>query len=143
MHYAPWLQRFIDVYSELGTEDIGRLESVYHPNVTFIDPLHKVITIDALLRSFERSYTNVMACSFVINHVVESSSQAAVYWEMTFRHTSLNGKKPIVVEGHSYLKEQDGLVIYHRDYLDVGAMIYEHIPLLGGLIKTVKKRAGC
>jgi len=31
-------------------------------------------------------------------------------------------------------------IFYHEDSYDVGAMVYQHIPLMGGLIKTINKR---
>jgi len=37
----------------------------------------------------------------------------------------------------SHLKFADGKVISHRDYFDLGEMLYEHIPLLGGVIKSI------
>ncbi|WED29763.1 nuclear transport factor 2 family protein [Vibrio sp. DW001] len=142
MQRSLWLQKFVDVYSELGTDNLITLQSIYHPAVTFIDPLHRVDGVKDLIDSFESSYTNIIQCDFVIQHVFESDNEAAVYWNMTFRHKSLNGKKPISVIGHSHLKAQDNLVIFHRDYLDAGAMIYEHVPFIGAFVKIIKQRAG-
>ena len=142
MAQESWLQRFISVYSTLGTDNLGLLTSIYHPKVVFADPMHKVQGIDALVKYFEQLYLQVISCDFVIDHVVETDSQAAVYWTMTLRHKSLAGGKPIKLEGHSQLKMLDDLVIYHRDYFDLGAMLYEHIPLLGSVIKYIKQRAG-
>jgi hypothetical protein len=31
-------------------------------------------------------------------------------------------------------------IIFHRDYFDAGAMLYEQIPLLGRVIKWVKQK---
>jgi len=31
-------------------------------------------------------------------------------------------------------------VTYHRDYFDLGALIYERVPVLGGLIRGIKGR---
>jgi hypothetical protein len=43
----------------------------------------------------------------------------------------------------SYLQfDKAGKVRYHRDYFDLGAMLYEHLPLLGSLVKTIKRRLG-
>lgn len=141
MQRSLWLQSFISVYSNLGTDNLTTLQTIYHPDVTFIDPLHRVDGLTELLDSFKSSYTNIIQCDFVIQHVFQSENEAAVYWDMTFRHKSLNGKQDITVLGHSHLKEKDGLVIFHRDYLDVGSMIYEHVPVLGALVKTIKQRA--
>lgn len=142
MKRALWLQKFIDVYSELGTSNFDVLSQVYHPNIEFADPMHRIDGFDDLMQYFEHLYTYVDSCSFDISHVVESGNEAALYWTMTYRHKKLNGGKAIVVDGHSHLKAKDGVVVYHRDYLDAGAMVYEHIPLLGSVIRMIKRRAG-
>ncbi|MBB1269318.1 nuclear transport factor 2 family protein [Shewanella sp. SR44-3] len=142
MAQAPWLSRFITVYSTLGTDNLASLSSIYHTEVVFVDPMHKVEGIAALLGYFEQMYQQVISCDFVIEEVLEAPTQAAVYWTMTLRHTALAGGKPIKLDGHSQLKMQDQRVIYHRDYFDLGAMLYEQVPLLGTVIKYIKQRAG-
>ncbi|MCL9782365.1 nuclear transport factor 2 family protein [Vibrio sp. S4M6] len=140
MGSSSWLQNFIRVYSELGTDNLGSLIEVYHPNVQFIDPMHQLNGRDALVSYFDQLYSKILSCHFVIEHVIESNNEAAVYWTMTFRHFQLNKKAPITIQGHSHLKASEEQVIYHRDYLDVGAMLYEHVPLLGKLIRSIKHR---
>jgi hypothetical protein len=141
MAHALWLQNFIAVYRELGVNNLTSLHQIYHPNIEFRDPLHQVNGLDELLDYFDSLYTHLEHCIFNIDRVFSSDNQAAVYWTMTFCHPKLNHGGEIVVEGHSCLVEQDNKVIMHRDYLDVGAMLYEHIPLLGLAVKAVKKRA--
>lgn len=141
MHQTDWLDNFIDVYRKLNTENLLTLLSIYHPKVVFIDPLHRVDGLQALIASFQRSYTNIIECSFKIEHVFQAENEAAIYWTMTFTHKTLNNKQPIAVTGHSHIKEENNLVIFHRDYLDVGSMIYEHVPLLGSVVKMVKTKA--
>ncbi|QYK14332.1 nuclear transport factor 2 family protein [Shewanella rhizosphaerae] len=141
MASALWLQNFTAVYRELGTDNLEALRKIYHPEVVFCDPLHRVEGLDNLLGYFQGLYRQVISCEFTIEHVFEHQGEAAVYWTMTFRHKQLNASQPIVVEGHSRLKAKDNKVVYHRDYFDVGAMLYEQLPLLGGLIRAVKRRA--
>ena len=141
MVHALWLQNFISVYRELGVNNLTSLDQIYHPDIEFRDPLHQVNGLDELLEYFDSLYTHLEHCDFSIDKVFSSDNQAALYWTMSFCHPKLNQGSEIVVEGHSYLVEQDNKVIKHRDYLDVGAMLYEHIPLLGSVVKTVKRRA--
>lgn len=136
-----WLPKFIDVYQKLGVDSVDNIADIYHSNVIFEDPLHRVEGVSSLLDYFQGLYTNLSSCSFVINNYFASDEQASIYWRMTFTHSKLNGGKPVAVEGHSHLKGSDGKVIYHRDYLDIGAMLYEHIPVLGHAVKFIKKRA--
>ena len=107
----------------------------------FEDPIHKVEGLDNLLGYFNNLYQNLSFCEFTINDYFYKDNKAAVYWAMSFQHEKLNGGKKVNVIGHTHLQGVDDKVIYHRDYLDVGAMLYEHIPLLGSVVKFIKKRA--
>lgn len=66
----------------------------------------------------------------------------AAFWTMTLQAGGLNGGDPVVVPGSSYLRfgDSDNLVVYHRDYFDMGQLVYEHVPLLGRVIGHVKAR---
>ena len=47
----------------------------------------------------------------------------------------------IVYEGVSKL-EFNEKIYKHQDFYDLGAMLYEHIPVLGSLVKIIKTKAG-
>ena len=136
-----WLVNFTENYSQLSTNNLQLLENIYHKDVIFIDPLHHVKGLKNLQLYFYSLYENLVSCDFTIEHVFEKDNEAAVYWQMSYRHTKLNSGKIVSVQGHSHIKGENGRVNYHRDYLDAGAMLYEHIPLLGRIIKWVKKEA--
>lgn len=140
-HVLPqWLDNFIEVYQGLGTDNLSNLQSVYHQDIAFQDPLHKLNGFDQLEAYFSQLYQHVLTCRFVVKEVVQQGNQAAIYWTMTYQHQQLKGGAVIEVEGHSLIKAQDDKVIYHRDYLDLGQMLYEHVPLLGRVIAWLKNR---
>lgn len=66
--------------------------------------------------------------------------KASLSWTMIYRHPKLNKNQVIKVFGNSLIKGKDEHVYYHRDYLDLGEMIYEHIPFFGKLVKYLKKK---
>ncbi|QFI36948.1 nuclear transport factor 2 family protein [Moritella marina ATCC 15381] len=133
-----WLSHFIDVYTRLNKTNLHSLKKVYHHDIKFQDPLHEVAGIANLVSYFENLYTNLASCTFDITHQVLNDTEAAIYWDMTYIHPKLNRGKAITVSGHSHLKALDDKVIYHRDYLDVGAMLYEHVPVLGHAVRYLK-----
>ncbi|NMP31592.1 nuclear transport factor 2 family protein [Thalassotalea sp. M1531] len=139
--FPPWLSRFIETYQRLGTENLSLLSDIYANDVVFIDPMHHISGFSNLEDYFTSLYTNLTSCTFSVHEVIYQDDDAAIYWTMTYRHPKLNKGKSVSVEGHSKLKGLEDKVIYHRDYLDLGAMIYEHVPLLGSVIKLVKNRA--
>lgn len=137
-----WLESFVEIYQSLSTDNLHLLEQVYHRQVTFVDPMHEIEGFDNLKQYFDALYTNLSSCEFIIEEVIEQPEQAAIYWKMTYCHSKLNKGQPIEVQGHSHIKGQDGKVVFHRDYIDLGAMLYEHLPVIGKLTKWIKKRAG-
>lgn len=138
---ASWLCQFIAFYQSLTPQsDFQTLASVYHENVVFIDPMHQIFGVDRLSHYFAELYQNVSYCHFEINHYFTDGDQAAVYWTMTYSHKRLNSGLPIEVQGHSFLKGEGDVVILHRDYIDLGEMLYEHLPIFGRLTKWIKSR---
>lgn len=138
---AAWLNEFLTIYQKLNKNNLHLLAQVYHRDIVFIDPIHQVEGINNLTDYFTNLYTNLLTCDFVITNVIQQDNSAAIYWDMTYQHPKLSSGKPVVVQGSSLLKMRDNKVAYHRDYLDVGAMLYEHIPVIGSIIKSIKKRA--
>jgi hypothetical protein len=140
-NYPVWLSNFIFVYQKLSTDNLDLLEDLYHKDVTFIDPMHKVEGFKNLFQYFKNLYQNLTACDFVIDDVVWEDSKASIFWTMSYLHPKLNKGKRVQVRGTSHIKGQGGKVIYHRDYLDLGAMLYEQLPIFGKLTKWIKTKA--
>ncbi|TYK66206.1 nuclear transport factor 2 family protein [Colwellia echini] len=136
-----WLRTFVETYQILSTDNLNLLASIYHTNILFIDPMHKVEGLDELYKYFNSLYSNLSRCQFVIDNIVTQGDEAALYWTMTYQHHKLNKGDVVTVQGSSYIKGHNDKVIYHRDYLDLGAMLYEQLPLFGKLIKWIKKHA--
>lgn len=139
--YPIWLDNFINVYQSLTTDNLHLLDSVYHQELRFIDPMHEVKGLPSLHRYFNSLYENLTQCQFLITKVIHQENEAAIYWQMHFVHKKLNRGKQVLVTGHSQLSAQQGKIIFHRDYLDLGQMLYEQLPVIGSLVKLIKQRA--
>ena len=60
---------------------------------------------------------------------------------MYYEHPKIKHGQLQQVEGASYLRLGDDQKIqYHRDYYDLGSMIYDHIPLLGRILRWIKNK---
>lgn len=136
-----WLINFQKTYQTLSTDNLELLSTIYHQDVIFIDPIHELKGFDKLFEYFKNLYENLNFCEFVINNVIAQEDQAAIYWTMSYQHPKLNKGNVVIVMGSSHIKGYEDKVIYHRDYLDLGSMLYEQIPLFGKLIKFIKKKA--
>ena len=135
-----WLQNFVRNYEALSVDNLDLIRVIYHREVQFQDPAHQLSGLDTLEQYFTSLYTNLSACTFTIDSTVVEGDKAAIYWTMVFCHPKLNRGRQVTVEGSSLIQGRENKVIYHRDYLDMGGMLYEHIPVLGSLVRLVKKR---
>jgi len=141
-HNQPlWLDNFINIYSQLSVDNLELLDSLYHQDIIFIDPMHSLQGLDELRNYFTNLYTNLVSCDFNIVQTINEGNQAAIYWKMTFCHPTLNKGQEVEVFGSSHIQGTDGKVTYHRDFVDLGSMLYEHIPVVGKLIRYIKRRA--
>ncbi len=135
------LDDFINVYTQLGKNNLSTLGEVYSVDIYFCDPAHQLSGLEALMTYFDALYENVEEVTFTFSNQIEEGFQAALTWEMSVRHPRLHKGQNFSVEGISLLRfNSEGLVCYHRDYFDLGALLYERIPLLGSVITKIKER---
>jgi ketosteroid isomerase-like protein len=135
------IERARAYFESITPESARRIDEVYTPDAYFKDPFNEVRGTAAIRRIFEHMFLQVDAPRFVVREVVAQGSDAFLTWDFLFRVRRL-GEREQVVRGASHLKfAADGRIHYHRDYWDVAEELYEKIPLLGGLMRLLKKRA--
>jgi hypothetical protein len=62
-----------------------------------------------------------------------------VRWRMTVAVDGLNGGAPVVTYGVTQFRfDADGRVLLHKDFWDAGTGLYEHLPVLGGIVARVR-----
>src|SRR5687768_1852401 len=103
------------------------LEQVYAPDIRFEDPFHRLDGLEALRRYFERLNSNLEVGRFRFGEELRSQDGAMLTWTA---HLELRRgpKRPIVVDGVSHLRFTER-VTFQRDYVDGGALVYEHLPV--------------
>lgn len=132
---------FAKTFAQLDKHNLDRLAEIYATDIHFTDPLHDVTGLDAMRHYFEQTYSNVSHIDFDFHQCdTVRQGQALLRWTMTFCHPRLNKGQEIKVEGCSCIFFQDQRVSRHIDYYDAGALLYEHIPILGGIIHWLKGR---
>lgn len=137
------MEQFLSTYNVLNRDNLHLLEEIYTTDIRFIDPAHEIIGLEKLTAYFTALYANVESIDFLFHDQVTAGDNGYVQWDMTFRHSRLSGGRSITVPGTTYVRyHPDGKVFYHRDYFDLGAMLYENLPLIGGLVTGVKRRLG-
>ncbi len=139
MKHSHFVTTFISLYGELNHSTLFRLPEVYSDDIQFIDAVHHLNGLSQLTDYFEHLYANILECKFHIHHVIESDNEASLFWTMEYSHPKISKGKRISVDGTSHIKFNE-TVYYHRDYVDMGQMLYEHLPVIGSAVKFIKKR---
>jgi hypothetical protein len=134
------LDRFERFYQELGHGSASHLADVYDEEIIFIDPVAEHEGLPALTGYFQNLMQNCRSCRFDMTIHRLRPSTAFVTWTMSFEHAHLRGGKPIVVDGVSQLDIVGDKIIRQRDYYDMGAMIYENVPVLGFVVTGLRRR---
>jgi hypothetical protein len=139
---SNFLRHFAQQFADLNKDNLQRLDELYTQDVFFTDPLHEVQGIGQLRRYFSELYANVSDLRFDFNGFDQvNEGEGYLRWVMSYRHPRLAGGQLIRVEGCSHLLWRDK-VYRHRDYFDAGALLYEHLPIVGRAIAWLKRRMG-
>lgn len=136
------LGRFKQLFNNLCTGNMADLENVYGRNIRFTDPFSSVTGIRELTEYFTGAYTNVVSCGFDFGEPVVNGGDVCIPWVMNLQHRRIRKGKAVRVDGISQLVIREGRVVYHRDYFDVGQLLYENLPLMGRMIRWIREQAG-
>lgn len=132
-------EKFISFYSDFSPESLLRLPEIYAQNVVFKDPIHEVNGVEALNSYFTTSMKNLDYCQFeFVDHYAGNKSGYGE-WIMHYQHPKINAGERLSLKGVTVVNMEDKIV-FHRDYYDMGELLYEHVPLLGTVVKKLKHR---
>ena len=130
-------------FNGLDKNNLLILNNFYDENIDFTDPIGNIKGLSLLKKYYAHVYANVISINFDFQQVNYQNDFYFAKWIMNIQVKGLNGGAPYPVEGFSVIKFNDhNKVDYHRDYLDLGSMVYENIPVLGKAIKLIKKKLG-
>lgn len=134
-----FLARFRQGFRELRHDSLHRLDELYAEDVVFEDPLHRISGRTALREYFARMYAGVEEIDFDFGDCLVGPGQAMLTWTMHLRHRRLRPGEALALPGATHLRFA-AQAYYHRDYFDAGALLYERLPLLGGVVRAVRRR---
>lgn len=131
------------LYNQFDGKNLDLLDKYYALDVSFCDPAFKIEGLDNLKKYYAHAYQHVTSIEFIFSDIVHADNKYCATWVMNIAINRLNGGRVYSVNGVSVLQfNKHGLIRYHRDYLDLGEMLYERIPMLGFIIRKIKARLG-
>lgn len=134
------IQRFIDFYSIFSAERIREsVHLVYAEDAYFRDGFREVQGMEEIEAYFLSTTEAIHECAFDIEDVAYSDGNYYFRWIMnlTLRR---DRDHPLEAVGMSHVRfDAKGQVVFHQDYWETAAL-YERLPILGTIIRWVKKR---
>lgn len=134
--------RVVAFFETLAPADVAALGRLYAADARFKDPFNEVQGVPAIERIFGHMFTALDQPRFVVTGRVVQGPQCFLTWEFLFAFRNFDKGVTQTVRGASHLVFDDqGLVTLHRDYWDAAEELYEKLPVVGGLMRWLKKRA--
>lgn len=131
------------IFNTLDRNNLQLVDELYDERVEFVDPFHTIRGREALRAYYAGMYANVQQIRFDFSGETATADELVLYWRMTYRHPRVGGGKEISVAGCTRLRfGANGKVTLHRDYFDAGEMLYEHLPLVGRVVRAIRERVG-
>jgi steroid Delta-isomerase len=131
------LERLCAFYETLSPQSLAQLGALYAPQAWFKDPFNEVVGVPAIERIFRHMFDQVEAPRFVVTTRLRDGDQAMLGWEFGFGPAA----RRITVRGVSHLLlDAQGRVLRHRDYWDAAEELYARLPLIGVLMRWLRRR---
>lgn len=138
---AAAITHVVAFFEGLQPADLARLHTVYAPGARFKDPFNEVWGVSAIRGVFEHMFVALESPRFVVTQVVSQGAHCFLTWEFRFRFRRHAPQQDQCILGASHLVlDEHGLITLHRDYWDAAEELYEKLPLLGGLMRAIRRR---
>jgi steroid delta-isomerase len=132
--------RIVDFFEHLTPQALAELPRLYTPDAAFKDPFNEVRGTAAIAGIFEHMYRSLDQPRFVVHDILVQGDQCFLSWDFVF--ALKRGGDVQTIRGATHLRlAADGRIAVHRDYWDAAEELYEKLPLVGGLMRWLKKRA--
>jgi steroid Delta-isomerase len=134
------LQRIVAFYETLSEQSLPELRALYANNAYFKDPFNEVRDIEAIYAIFAHMFVSTNRPRFVVQTRIEQGDEAFLVWEFRFAIKRYKPNMEQTIRGASHLRfDAEGRVNFHRDYWDAAEELYEKLPVIGSLLRVIKR----
>ncbi|MFZ6726621.1 nuclear transport factor 2 family protein [Undibacterium sp. MH2W] len=141
MDHQASLQQVVQFFETLTPKQAKDLSRIYTLDAYFKDPFNEVRGLEAVTRIFEHMFVQVEQPRFKITSTVLQDDAAFLCWDFYFYMKKFKPEEQCI-RGATHIRfAPDGKVHMHRDYWDAAEELYEKLPVLGGLMRWLKRVA--
>jgi ketosteroid isomerase-like protein len=140
-HADARIARIVDLFEQFTPADVARLGDFYAVDARFKDPFNDVHGVAQVQRIFSHMFDALDEPRFVVHDILVQGDQCFLSWDFVFRFRRFS-RELQTVHGSSHLMlGADGRIAAHRDYWDAAEELYEKLPLIGALMRWLRRRA--
>ena len=139
---SPTLPALVAFFENLTPASVASMGAHYAPQARFVDPFNDVQGLASIEHIFQHMFVALDEPRFVVTTQVLQGQQCFLTWDFHFRFKRFQTTTPQTIRGATHLVfSEEGLVTLHRDYWDAAQELYEKLPVVGGLMRWLKRRA--
>ena len=129
--------RLAKFYETLSAASLQQdLASIYAADAHFKDPFNEVVGLPAIEGIFQHMFRKVENPRFVVTFQMQQGNDGFLTWDFLLK---FSGKEQCI-RGASHIRlNAEGKVVMHRDYWDAAEELYEKLPVVGGLMRLLKR----
>ncbi len=117
----------------------AKARALYAEDAYLNDTLAAIEGVDAIEAYFVDAVSGDRALQVTFLSTAVEDVDVYVRWRMAMTVPSLNRGEPIVSHGVTQFRfDADHRVLLHKDFWDSGSGFYEHIPVLGRIIRRLR-----
>ncbi len=136
------VEKIVVFFETLSPQSVERFGQFYTEDAYFKDPFNEVRGLPAIQQIFAHMYTALHEPRFVVTGRIVEGEQVFLSWDFHFRFRNFRSEQPQTIRGATHLRlAADGRIRSHRDYWDAAEELYEKLPVVGGLMRWLKRRA--
>jgi ketosteroid isomerase-like protein len=134
------LRALVNFYETLRPDSVAHIERLYAADAGFKDPFNDVRGHAPIRRIFEHMFRQVEAPRFRVESAASEGDTAFLTWTMFFRRRGRPEREEQIRGCTALHFNAGGQVSWHRDYWDAAEELYEKLPLLGALMRALRRR---
>ena len=135
------LDHLICYFESITAAAVSQLRDFYAADAYFKDPFNEVYKVQQIEQIFAHMFGPLSEPRFIVHTRIEQGDEAFLTWDFRLRIKKYKPEVEQFIRGGSHLRfDAQNKVCYHRDYWDAAEELYEKLPLIGGLMRLMKRR---
>ena len=133
---SPRVCEIMDWFEALTPTSLNGIKRIYAAQATFSDPFNDVSGLQSIQAIYAHMFNTLQEPRFVMTSVIEQDRAVFVAWRFMFTWRS----RPFDIPGATqFALDNDGLIEQHQDYWDVAQGFYEKLPVLGVVLRRLRR----